>query len=96
MEHAILWRILEMDTKYTFLDFVWPSVFRQNCHFLNQNILYPNDNDCKEGFIMEYDASGYPIGCNPPPVLKIQVNAGKKTNEKLSGFYISVSLKSKR
>lgn len=42
---------------------------------------------------MEYDASGYPIGCNPPPVLKIQVNAGKKTNEKLSGFYISVSLK---
>lgn len=40
---------------------------------------------------MEYDASGYPIGCNPPPVLKIQVNAGKKTNEKLSGFYISVS-----
>ena len=40
---------------------------------------------------MEYDASGYPIGCNPPPVLKIQVNAGKKINEKLSGFYISVS-----
>ena len=40
---------------------------------------------------MEYDASGYPIGCNPPPVLKIQVNAGKKANEKLSGFYISVS-----
>jgi len=38
---------------------------------------------------MEYDASGYPIGCNPPPVLKIQVNAGKKVNEKLSGFYIS-------
>ena len=40
---------------------------------------------------MEYDANGYPIGCNPPPVLKIQVNAGKKINEKLSGFYISVS-----
>ena len=44
---------------------------------------------------MEYDASGYPIGCNPPPVLKIQVNAGKKINEKLSGFYISVSKKCK-
>ena len=41
---------------------------------------------------MEYDANGYPIGCNPPPVLKIQVNAGKKINEKLSGFYISVGL----
>ena len=45
---------------------------------------------------MEYHASGYPIGCNPPPVLKIQVNAGKKTNEKLSGFYNSVSLKNIR
>ena len=87
-----------MDTKYTFLDFVWPSEFSffQNwVIFVKKYILYPNDNDCKEGFIMEYDASGYPIGCNPPPVLKIQVNAGKKTNEKLSGFYISVSLKNK-
>ena len=59
--------------------------------FSKNYILYPYDNDCKDGFIMEYDASGYPIGCNPPPVLKIQVNAGKKINEKLSGFYISVS-----
>ena len=70
--------------------FTFPQ-FRHFYEKCSNNILYPNDNDCKEGFIMEYDASGYPIGCNPPPVLKIQVNAGKKTNEKLSGFYISVS-----
>ena len=83
-----------MDTKYTFLTLSGRQNFSFPHSFLSKmlkNILYPNDNDCKEGFIMEYDASGYPIGCNPPPVLKIQVNAGKKTNEKLSGFYISVS-----